>query len=250
MARLSRSYLALVLSALSSAKFLPPTPRAAAESEPSHAWCSFSTSQAVRQRLEEEILKPAARAGIDEWPAGCPLDLSTDVFQDWQAYGKRMNKTTGRTCLADYCDMFDACGAGQHQQDACDHAVVARARRRCDSVIARCFPLSGNVTRKFHAQFSRQVCQILDCDVRRARARELQAAPVSSACLLAIVVPLSAAALSSWSSAWRTATISSMALLGQASLRLAWLVSASRQESWHGPSSASTGASAIDPATC
>jgi len=196
MARLSRSYLALVLSALSSAKFLPPTPRAAAESEPSHAWCSFSTSQAVRQRLEEEILKPAARAGIDEWPAGCPLDLSTDVFQDWQAYGKRMNKTTGRTCLADYCDMFDACGAGQHQQDACDHAVVARARRRCDSVIARCFPLSGNVTRKFHAQFSRQVCQILDCDVRRARARELQAAPVSSACLLAIVVPLSAAALS------------------------------------------------------
>uniref|UniRef100_A0A7S1SA24 Uncharacterized protein n=1 Tax=Alexandrium catenella TaxID=2925 RepID=A0A7S1SA24_ALECA len=193
---------AMALLALGSAQFLPPKPNTVT-ADPFHPTCSFAISQRVRKHIEEDILKPAALAGIEGWPAGCPFDPSRDLFQDWwQITDGSKNKTVtiGGICLADYCTVFGVCGSGEEAQqeelEQCDSTSIAKARQQCDTAVARCFPLkNGAVTRRLHAQYSRQKCQVLDCNVLRERQRGHEAAPHSLAALLAVVAPLLAAGL-------------------------------------------------------
>lgn len=131
----------------------------------SHPSCSLTVSQRVRQHLLREILIPASEAGFATWPSGCPFDPAADLYGSMQATeASTLGRAHGRACLADYCELFGVCG-----DDAkCDGGAMARARRRCDQALATCFPLGAgdSVARTLHSRYSRQLCQMLDCEVR------------------------------------------------------------------------------------
>jgi len=162
--------------------------------------------------LEKEILKPAAKAGADRWPAGCPLDPARDLwathekqksrkrgsnniwtcgicgktfktehYLDLHMERKHMNYTPpAGVCLADYCEVFDAC---QHdptkyrrrkelEELVCDNATMDKHRHNCEAAITKCFPLSEEAPRKLNAQFTRQFCRMIDCGIREQQRKE------------------------------------------------------------------------------
>eukprot|EP00435_Cladocopium_sp_Y103_P072072 s121_g39.t1 len=67
--------------------------------------CPRGISRQVRKMVEKEILKPAERAGIKEWPAACPLAPARDLWAGQERLEKhksRKRSTTGMwTC--GYC---------------------------------------------------------------------------------------------------------------------------------------------------
>uniref|UniRef100_A0A7S0AAX7 C2H2-type domain-containing protein n=1 Tax=Pyrodinium bahamense TaxID=73915 RepID=A0A7S0AAX7_9DINO len=216
--------------ALLAAPVAAPPPRGGAETrprtEPTHP-CSRSVARSVRKQLEKEILRPAARAGLESWPQSCPLDPARDLYaqHEQQKHRKRggsslwtcgicgkafrsehyldlhlerkhMNSTpAGGVCLADYCEIFEVCH-GDHRfrrrsredQLACNSTHLAKVRQRCDDALARCFPLSDEAARKLHAQFSRQWCQVLNCTIREERRKEHYSDPMPVVVLLILII--------------------------------------------------------------
>lgn len=161
--------------------------------------------------MEKEVLRVASRAGIENWPKGCPFDPNRDLYNnhekqkqrkrggskhwtcgicnkvfksehylDLHLERKHMNETPrGGVCLADHCEMFEVCHGERFKRRVrpedgfhCDNTSLALARQRCESAMAKCFPLSGNETRKLHAQLSRHWCQVLDCKIRQEKSQE------------------------------------------------------------------------------
>eukprot|EP00933_Yihiella_yeosuensis_P076470 TRINITY_DN86259_c0_g1_i1.p1 TRINITY_DN86259_c0_g1~~TRINITY_DN86259_c0_g1_i1.p1 ORF type:complete len:279 (+),score=44.85 TRINITY_DN86259_c0_g1_i1:45-839(+) len=163
-----------------------------------HPSCSVSVSRSVRKRIHEEVLRPSSEAGLassHQWPDGCPFDPSADVFAQ-----KEKNKTRSPgICLADYCDVFEVCEDDTRNQktsgelDQCDSNLMEQARRRCNLAMSRCFPLHTNhkVTRMLHAHYSRQWCQVLDCDIRAEKHRQHIGGLQSLPRVLGVVVILS-----------------------------------------------------------
>jgi len=174
--------------------------------------CSRVISRQVRKQLEKEILRPASRAGHKQWPEGCPLDPVNDLYGEHEKQKQRkrgsspgttwtcgicartfksehyldlhmernhMNVTPhGGTCLAHYCELFEVCHEQRYprmvdrKKRVCDNVTMLTARRRCEDAMAKCFPLSGDVSRKLHAQFSKHWCQVLDCRIREEKWKE------------------------------------------------------------------------------
>uniref|UniRef100_A0A7S4RK22 C2H2-type domain-containing protein n=1 Tax=Alexandrium monilatum TaxID=311494 RepID=A0A7S4RK22_9DINO len=190
--------------------------------------CSRPISRNVRTLLESEVLKPAVRAGLEGWPARCPLDPARDLYGQHEKQKQRarvsgdllwkcgicgkafrnehyldlhlerrhMNATpAGGVCLADYCEVFEACFSDQkfrrrsHQagQAACNHTILAGAKRRCNEAMTRCFPLQQEASRKLHAQLSRHWCQVLDCKIREERQREHHTDPMPVVVLIILI---------------------------------------------------------------
>lgn len=114
---------------------------------------------------------PAAEAGLAAWPTGCPFDPAADLYSNIPGADApgTLGRAHGKACLADYCELFGVCGGGAElSEDHCDSTAMARARRRCDQALATCFPLEvgDRVARTLHSRYSRQVCQMLDCQAR------------------------------------------------------------------------------------
>jgi len=108
--------------------------------------CKRPVSRRVRAKLEEEVFKRAREEGISEWPQGCPLDPSKDLWRNHEKHKsskgypgslwtcgysnktfmnehyidlhmerRHMNETPANgVCLADYCEFFDVC---YHRED-------------------------------------------------------------------------------------------------------------------------------------
>jgi len=195
----------------------PPPPRPlrnppnAPRTELSHP-CSRLVSRNVRKQLEKEVLGPSTRAGIKAWPLNCQFDPALDLYagQERQKQHKRgakqpwtcglcgkqfksehyldlhlerkhMNETPrSGVCLADYCEMFEACDAGfvegrrtaAQGNGSCDDAALTGHRSRCEEAMARCFPLGGGeASRGMHARLSRQWCGVMDCRLREEQRR-------------------------------------------------------------------------------
>jgi len=162
--------------------------------------------------MDKEILRPSQKAGIDKWPRGCPLDPEIDLwgkherqkqrkrgsgtlwtcglcgkvfksehYLDLHLEHKHMNETPrGGVCLADYCDMFDACAAEnkvkkrpKHGEAVdCDTEAMEASRHRCEEAMRKCFPLDSEASRKLHVQYTKQYCRVLDCKVRAEQRQE------------------------------------------------------------------------------
>eukprot|EP00440_Ansanella_granifera_P055073 gb/GFBE01059702.1/.p1 GENE.gb/GFBE01059702.1/~~gb/GFBE01059702.1/.p1 ORF type:complete len:279 (+),score=42.92 gb/GFBE01059702.1/:1-837(+) len=177
----------------------PATEKGANFTEIDHPLCSSSVSKLVRQRLDEEV----RTFGREEyhWPEGCPFDPSADLFADMKpgaANRTSVSKGFGQACLADYCEVFGVCrdsGAQHEQPQECDATAMSRIRKRCDQAIARCFPpgSSSQLARTLHTRYSRQWCQVLDCQVQAHRRHEHANAMMSLSSVLAFVVLLCAA---------------------------------------------------------
>jgi len=190
-----------------------PSVPAANRTELSHA-CSRLISRNVRKRLDKDILKPARQelAIVDAWPSECPFDPAKDLYlrQEKQKQHKRtgghghssswtcglcgkafksehyldlhmerghMDATpVNGVCLADYCEVFDACSlinkARREKEKICENETMAVAREHCTTAMTKCFPLKQEVSRRLYAQNNRHWCQVLDCRVREHRKRE------------------------------------------------------------------------------
>lgn len=175
--------------------------------------CPRAISRSVRKQLEKEVLKPAGKAGADNWPKGCPLDPARDLwgahekqksrkrgsgsmwtcgfcgkvfksehYLDLHMERKHMNETpTSGVCLADYCEAFDACQSDakyrrrreKEEETACDNETMANSRRNCEQAMSRCFPLERDEPRKLHAQLTRQFCRVLDCRIQAEKRKEV-----------------------------------------------------------------------------
>jgi len=183
-------------------------PSAVPRTELAHP-CSRPIARAVRKELDRQILRPAAKAGLDNWPRGCPFDpardlwgnheksksrkrghgalwtcgLSGKVFKnehylDLHLERKHMNETPiGGVCLADYCDAFEVCEKDKIKRrpkdvGECNNETMAEKRHQCEQAMAKCFPLANEETRKMNAQLTRELCRVLDCRVRAERHRE------------------------------------------------------------------------------
>eukprot|EP00930_Biecheleria_cincta_P014875 TRINITY_DN12611_c0_g1_i1.p1 TRINITY_DN12611_c0_g1~~TRINITY_DN12611_c0_g1_i1.p1 ORF type:complete len:271 (+),score=31.16 TRINITY_DN12611_c0_g1_i1:99-911(+) len=174
--------------------FLSPSHKEQATNKnASHPSCSLVVSQRVRQHLLHEIVMPAAEAGVAAWPSGCPFDPAADLYSSIPGSDAQgaLGRAYGRACLADYCELFDVCGGdAELSENQCDSRAMAQARRRCDQALASCFPLEvGNrVARTLHSRYSRQVCQMLDCQARahhrhHEHTKSLLSVPPLLACL-------------------------------------------------------------------
>lgn len=109
--------------------------------------CSRSVARNVRKAIDKEVLKVAAKVGIDKWPADCPFEPGRDIFfrhekqkqrkrtgggssshngqwtcgfcgkkfknehyLDLHMERKHQNETpSGGVCLSNYCEVFDSC---------------------------------------------------------------------------------------------------------------------------------------------
>lgn len=173
--------------------------------------CSRPISRQVRKQIEQNILRPAQKAGMMSWPTGCPLDPTADLWSKHEKQKQRkrgsgtqwtcgfcgkvfksehyldlhmerrhMNETPrGGVCLADYCDMFDVCESDStrprkrtNREPECDNATMLEAQHRCAQALMRCLPLDSEVPRMLHAQYSKQYCRVLDCRIREERRAE------------------------------------------------------------------------------
>ncbi|CAK0839959.1 unnamed protein product [Prorocentrum cordatum] len=78
----------------------------------------------------------------------------------------------GGVCLADYCEVFEVCHGESRlkrqaaSQAACNNETLGEARRRCETAMARCFPLGEEKSRKLNAQLSKTWCRTIDCAIR------------------------------------------------------------------------------------
>lgn len=193
--------------------------------------CSKVVTRSVRRQLEREVLRPAqAKKQANVWPVGCPLDPARDLWgrhegkkearrvghsTDWvcgmcgkvfksehyldlHMERKHMNETpVSGVCLADYCEVFEACQIDdryRRRQDewTCDNATMAKSRRQCEEAMARCFPIGQEVSRRMHAQFSKQLCLVLDCGIRAEQHKEHRSelAPVALMLVMILLVSL------------------------------------------------------------
>eukprot|EP00929_Paragymnodinium_shiwhaense_P108139 TRINITY_DN7445_c0_g1_i2.p1 TRINITY_DN7445_c0_g1~~TRINITY_DN7445_c0_g1_i2.p1 ORF type:complete len:275 (+),score=33.05 TRINITY_DN7445_c0_g1_i2:68-826(+) len=128
--------------------------------------CSRTVSARVRQRLQEEVWQSMADG---DWQAGCPFDPSRDLYGKIGAQrvaNKSMSEWDG-VCLADYCDIFDVCEEAAPKSANCEPAEIAIVKRRCETAVSSCFPLSGSeLSRRLHTRMSQQRCRVLDCRFR------------------------------------------------------------------------------------
>lgn len=192
--------------------------------------CSRGISRAVRKVLEKEVLQPAERAGLEEWPKDCVFDPSMDLYgqherqksQDRRAPGKPwicgytgkafksehyldlhlerrfMNETPpDGVCLADYCEVFEVCHGEtwrprRHRPSECNQEELLRVRHLCENALNKCLPLDQEATRSLHGELSRQYCQGLDCRIReeRRRAREAEDIPTVVYIIMVMLVGL------------------------------------------------------------
>mmetsp|Transcript_11328 Transcript_11328/g.26085 ORF Transcript_11328/g.26085 Transcript_11328/m.26085 type:complete len:293 (-) Transcript_11328:26-904(-) len=118
--------------------------------------CSRVLSRKVRKAVEKEVVRLAAKAGLDTWPAGCPFDPQLDLYGshekqkqrkrpgstsaqwtcgfcgkifksehylDLHMETKHMNETPANgACLADYCEIFELCDPPQSSKSSKDAA--------------------------------------------------------------------------------------------------------------------------------
>lgn len=190
--------------------------------------CHRSISRQVRKQVEKEILKPAERAGIKEWPAACPLAPARDLWAGQEKHKSRKRSTTGMwtcgycqkvfksehyldlhlerhhmdetppggVCLADYCEIFDACHPEVTRRGksdpapSCNNETMLLQRRRCEESLAKCLPLDQEESRKLHAKLSRHFCQMMDCRIRAERHKEQNHEMMPVVVLLILVVLL------------------------------------------------------------
>lgn len=190
--------------------------------------CSRSISRLVRKQIENELAKPAQRAGHALWPEGCPFDAGVDLYGkhekskqrkrqgsqsmtwtcglcgkafvsehylDLHLERRHMNETPQNgVCLADYCELFEVCLGEQrrrtHRPPACDQEKLVPARARCEDAMRQCFPLDGtDVSRRLHAQMARQWCLTIDCRIREER-RAVEDSPLMPVAVLMILIAM------------------------------------------------------------
>mmetsp|Transcript_26695 Transcript_26695/g.48954 ORF Transcript_26695/g.48954 Transcript_26695/m.48954 type:complete len:284 (-) Transcript_26695:73-924(-) len=208
---LSLAKVACLLGPLSASVLLTHAAKEASpqRTEMSHP-CNRVLSRTVRKSLEKEILRLSAKAGIESWPEGCPLDPKLDLYgpHEKQKQRKRpgstpaqwtcgycgkifksehyldlhmehrhMNETPSNgACLADYCEVFELCDTGPRtrrgKEEDCDPAALSSARLLCEDALMKCFPLDNPQSRKVHAQLSKHFCQTMDCRIRAEKKRE------------------------------------------------------------------------------
>jgi len=176
--------------------------------------CSRQLSRQVRKQLEKEVVRPASQAGLTVLPDGCPFDVSRDLWSYHERHKSRKRGSTshwtcgicgkvfksehyldlhmershmdlapaGGACLADHCEMFDACqdqikvkrrsNRAPANRRQCDNSTMLQARHVCEDAMSRCFPLSQRSSRTLNAKFSKELCRMLDCRLRAEQNRE------------------------------------------------------------------------------
>jgi len=133
------------------------------------------------------------RGGSNGWTCGiCNKTFKSDYYLDLHLERKHMDVApVGESfCLADYCEIFEVCreskGSSVRRRSSqdCDDELLTKERQRCELALTRCFPLDQELSRKWHAKFSKDYCQVLRCSIRAERRRD------SEQPLLPVIVPL------------------------------------------------------------
>lgn len=130
------------------------------------------------------------------WTCGiCGKSFKNEHYIDLHLENRHMNETpTNSVCLADYCEMFENCEGDskykrrrESDEFKCDADELKHSRKRCESAMARCFPVDQEASRSLHAQFSRHWCQGLDCRIREEKWKEHQMALMPVVVLLLLL---------------------------------------------------------------
>lgn len=190
--------------------------------------CHRGISRQVRKQLEREILKPAERAGLKDWPDLCPFAPQRDLWAGQEKHKTRKRSATGMwtcgycqkvfksehyldlhlerhhmaetpangVCLAEYCEIFDACSGEVIRRTKsdpvpfCNNETMLRERRRCEDSLSKCLSLDEEESRKLRAKLSRHFCHAMDCRIRAERHKEANAEMMPVIVLLILVVLL------------------------------------------------------------
>eukprot|EP00416_Gambierdiscus_australes_P026569 CAMPEP_0171078334 /NCGR_PEP_ID=MMETSP0766_2-20121228/14583_1 /TAXON_ID=439317 /ORGANISM="Gambierdiscus australes, Strain CAWD 149" /LENGTH=288 /DNA_ID=CAMNT_0011535457 /DNA_START=51 /DNA_END=917 /DNA_ORIENTATION=+ len=158
---------------------LRPATRAGLEAWPKG--CPLDPSRDLYAQHERQ--KHRKRGSGSLWTCGiCGKTFRSEHYLDLHLERMHMNLTPmGGICVAEYCEIFEACHGDtrfkrphreRDELSACNDTMLAGVRRRCEEAMAKCFPLGHEVSRRLHAQFSRQWCQVLDCKIRKERQQE------------------------------------------------------------------------------
>lgn len=128
---------------------------------------------------QQEKNKTKKRGSGTLWTCGyCQKKFKNEHYLDLHLERKHSKELPVRgVCLADYCEVFDVCNGDsrirrRQKQFQCDNATLHEARKKCETAIAKCFPLSEEKTRKLNAQLSKTYCRVLDCAIRAEQRNE------------------------------------------------------------------------------
>lgn len=129
---------------------------------------AFHESQKRRKRL----------AGQLTWECGiCGKKFKSEHYLDLHMETHHMNQATAKTCLVDYCHMFNLCdektsyarsraAAKMTEDDWCDEEVQKAAQQRCEDSIRTCFPLESK-TRLVNIELRRNICAMMSCEIKK-----------------------------------------------------------------------------------
>lgn len=127
---------------------------------------AFHESQKRRKRL----------AGQLTWECGiCGKKFKSEHYLDLHMETHHMNQATAKTCLVDYCLMFDMCdektGYARAQRkmadlEDCDEEVQKKAQQTCEDSIRTCFPLESKA-RLVNIELRRNLCAMMSCEIKK-----------------------------------------------------------------------------------
>lgn len=149
----------------------------------------------------QEAKKSRKRGSHLQWACGfCGKVFKSEHYLDLHMERRHMKEVPIRSiCLADYCEVFEVCQvegrarraamANSHQdQQSCQPDVMAKARKRCEDSLSKCFPLQASASRQLHARLSRHWCQVLDCRIRLERHQDVHRDPLPVVILVILIV--------------------------------------------------------------
>lgn len=165
--------------------------------------CPWSSSRDLFGRHELAKRKQGhsslghSKAGSGTWTCDlCGKVFKNEHYLDLHLERRHMNETPkDGICLADYCEVFEVCnGDMRHhagKEIPCDDTMLAVQRVRCETALKACFPLDQDqVSRRLHAQWSRQFCHSMNCTFREERKREHESVMMPVIVLILLIVML------------------------------------------------------------
>jgi len=160
--------------------------------------CAFDPSHDLYAEHEKQKLRRKPGTPGLAWHCGiCGKTFKSEHYLDLHMERRHMNETPQAVpvCLADYCEVFEVCHGESRirpkpagNESRCDEHNLAVARQRCDTAMQVCFPLDKPIARRLHAQLSRHWCQVLDCQIREEKLRDLKDAHIPVVVWMILIV--------------------------------------------------------------